>query len=108
VNYIGVKFGGIVQNIFTIAKVGAMVLLMFGAFLFPTGGSVSHLTTASASIQVSGFAMVLAIAAALQGAFWAYDGWNKITYIAGEVKNPRKNIPFGLLWGMLAVTAIYV
>src|SRR6187399_192992 len=45
VNYIGVKFGGIVQNIFTIAKVTAMFLLLLGAFLLPTGGSVSNLTT---------------------------------------------------------------
>lgn len=52
--------------------------------------------------------MIAAIAAALQGAFWAYDGWNKITYIAGEVNQPQRNLPLGLLWGMLAVTAIYI
>ena len=108
VNYIGVRFGVIVQNIFTIAKVGAMVLLMLGAFLLPTGGSVTNLTTPSTVITPSGMAMVLAIAAAMGGAFWAYDGWNKITYVAGEVKNPQRNIPFAMLWGMLAVTAIYV
>ena len=48
------------------------------------------------------------IVAALQGAFWAYDGWNKLTYIAGEVKQPQRNIPLGLLWGMLIVTAVYL
>lgn len=108
VNYLGVKFGGIVQDIFTIAKVAAMVLLMLGAFLLPTGGTVSNLTTPSATIQLGGLAMFAGIAAALQGAFWAYDGWNKITYIAGEVKNPLRNIPLGLFWGMLIVTGIYV
>jgi len=45
---------------------------------------------------------------AIQGAFWAYDGWNKLTYIAGEVKEPQRNIPRGLLFGMLIVTAIYM
>lgn len=108
VNYIGVKFGGIVQNIFTVAKVGAMFALMLGAFLLPTGGSFSHLTTPSATVHVGGFALIAAIAAALQGAFWAYDGWVKISYIAGEVKQPQRNIPLGLFWGMLAVTAIYI
>jgi len=108
VNYIGVKFGGIVQNIFTIAKVGAMALLMLGAFLLPTGGSFSNLTSSSSSIHLRGPALFIAIAAALQGAFWAYDGWNKLTYIAGEVKEPRRNIPRGLVFGMLIVTAIYV
>src|SRR5688572_6054779 len=108
VNYLGVKFGGIVQDILTIAKVAAMLLLMLGTFFLPTGGTVANLTTPSATIQLSGLALFAGIAAALQGAFWAYDGWNKITYIAGEVKQPQRTIPFGLLWGMLIVTVIYV
>ncbi len=108
INYIGVKFGGIVQNIFTIAKVAAMMLLVLGAFLLPTGGTFSNLTTPSTQIHVTGLALIAGIAAALQGAFWAYDGWNKLTYIAGEVKQPQRNIPLGLAWGMLIVTAIYL
>ena len=108
INYIGVKLGGLVQNIFTIAKVAAMVLLMAGAFLLPTGGSLANLTTDSTMIQRQGFALLAAIAAALQGAFWAYDGWNKITYVAGEVKEPQRNIPKSLFIGMLIVTAIYL
>lgn len=108
VNYVGVKFGGIVQNIFTIAKLTAMFGLMLGAFLLPTGGSVSHFTTPSATVHLSGLALIAGIAAALQGAFWAYDGWVKVSYIAGEVKEPQRIIPFGLLWGMLAVTVIYI
>ncbi len=108
INYIGVRFGGLVQNVFTIAKVAAMLLLVLGAFCLPTGGAVAHLTTPSTQIQLSGLALVAGVAAALQGAFWAYDGWNKLTYIAGEVKQPQRNIPLGLLWGMLIVTAIYL
>lgn len=108
VNYLGVKFGGIVQNIFTIAKLAAMALLVAGAFLPGTGGSMANFTTPSATVHLSGFPLFLAIVAALGGAFWAYDGWNKITYIAGEVKEPQRNIPRALLWGMLAVTGIYV
>jgi basic amino acid/polyamine antiporter, APA family len=108
VNYVGVKFGGLVQNIFTIAKVAAMVLLMLAAFLLPTGGSVANLTADSVVIQPHGFLLLAAIAAALQGAFWAYDGWNKITYVAGEVKEPQKNVPRALIVGMLIVTAIYL
>jgi len=108
INYVGVKLGGIVQNIFTVAKVAAMMLLVLGAFLLPTGGSAANLTTPGTTIHLGGLALFAGIAAALQGAFWAYDGWNKITYIAGEVKRPQHHIPFGLLWGMLAVTAIYI
>ena len=108
VNCLGVKFGGIVQNAFTIAKIAAMALLVFGAFILPTGGSGSNLVTTSTIIHPQGWLMVAAIIAALQGAFWGYDGWNKITYIAGEVKEPQRNIPKALLYGMLIVTAIYV
>jgi APA family basic amino acid/polyamine antiporter len=98
----------LVQNIFTIAKVTAIFLLVIGAFLPQTGGSAANFTTPSGTVQLSGLALFAAIAAALQGAFWAYDGWNKLTYIAGEVKQPQRNIPLALLWGMLTVTTIYV
>lgn len=108
INYLGVRFGGIVQNIFTIAKVTAMAALMLGAFLLPTGGHASNLTTNSTIIHLEGLALVFGIAKAIQGAFWAYDGWNKLTYIAGEVKEPQRNIPRGLFFGMLIVTAIYM
>jgi APA family basic amino acid/polyamine antiporter len=108
VNYLGVKFGGVLQNIFTIAKLVAMALLVAGAFLLPTGGTTANLTQASSTIHPVGFALLMAVVAALQGAFWAYDGWNKITYIAGEVKEPQKNIPKGLVIGMLAVTGVYL
>ena len=108
INYVGVRFGGHVQNIFTVAKVAAMLLLVLGSFWLPTGGAVANFTTPSAEIHLSGLALVAGIVAALQGAFWAYDGWNKLTYIAGEVKEPQRNIPLGLLRGMLIVTAIYL
>jgi basic amino acid/polyamine antiporter, APA family len=104
-----VKFGTLVQNIFSIAKISAMLLLMLGALFLPVAtASVAHFTTPSATVHPAGIALFAAIAAALQGAFWAYDGWNKLTFIAGEVRQPQRNIPLSLLWGTLAVTALYV
>ncbi|PWU11783.1 MAG: hypothetical protein C5B50_22690 [Verrucomicrobia bacterium] len=108
VNYVGVRFGGLVQNIFTIAKVAAMAALMLGAFLLPAGGAVSHLTTHSTIIHPQGLALILATVASLQGAFWAYDGWIKLTYIAGEIKEPQLNLPRALGLGLLLVTLIYM
>src|SRR5882762_4767050 len=61
VNYLGVRFGALVQNIFTIAKVTAMFLLMLGAFLLPTGGSTANLTASSAVIHPHGLALFAAI-----------------------------------------------
>jgi APA family basic amino acid/polyamine antiporter len=108
VNYIGVKFGGAVQNIFTVAKVTAMLLLALAAFLLPNVGNIANLTADSPLIRPQGLALIAAIVAAMQGAFWAYDGWNKLTYIAGEMKDPQRNLPRGLILGMLFVTAIYM
>lgn len=108
VNYLGVMFGGVVQNIFTVAKIAGMFALVAAAFAMDNGGSVAHLTTASSAIRPTGLAMIAAVAAAMQGAFWAYDGWNRITFVAGEVKDPQRNLPRSLLLGMSAAMAIYV
>jgi APA family basic amino acid/polyamine antiporter len=61
INYVGVRFGGLVQNIFTIAKVAAMLLLVLGAFLLPTGGAMANLTTPSAEIHLGGLVWLLAL-----------------------------------------------
>lgn len=108
INYLGVKFGGVVQNVFTLAKMAAMIALVLAAFLVPGAGHPANLTADSATIHPSGLALVAAMAAALQGAFWAYDGWTKITYVAGEVKEPQRHIPRALFLGMTLVTALYL
>lgn len=108
VNYVGVRFGGIVQNIFSIAKMSAMVGLAAAVLLTPGVGQFSNLTTSSPVIHPTGLAWWAAIAAALQGAFWAYDGWHKITYIGGELRSPQRDLPRSLLLGILLVTALYL
>lgn len=108
VNYVGVRFGGMVQNIFSIAKMAAMVGLAAAVLLTPGVGQFSNLTTSSAVIHPTGLAWWAAVAAALQGAFWAYDGWHKITYIGGELKSPQRDLPRSLILGILLVTALYL
>src|SRR5688500_17525831 len=108
VNYLGVRFGGVVQNVFSVAKMGAMVGLALAVLITPGVGHVVNLTTGSAVIHPTGLAWWAAIAAALQGAFWAYDGWHKITYIGGELKSPRRDLPRSLIFVILLVTALYL
>jgi APA family basic amino acid/polyamine antiporter len=84
INYAGLVFGGAVQNIFTVLKVAALMLLVGAGFLW-SGGSWANLATDSLVIKPASGSMFVAFFAALSGAFWAYDGWNNITYIAGEV-----------------------
>jgi basic amino acid/polyamine antiporter, APA family len=108
VNYLGVRFGGLVQNIFSIAKMSAMIGLAAAVLFTPGIGHTVNLTTGSAVIHPTGLAWWAAIAAALQGAFWAYDGWHKITYIGGELKSPQRNLPRSLIFGILLVTGLYL
>ncbi len=106
VNYFGIKYGGYVANIFTSAKVIAMLLLVVFAFSF-TGGSFENFIISSNHTLPSG-TLLAGIIAALSAAFWAYDGWNNVTYIASEIKNPQKNIPKALIIGTLIIIVVYI
>jgi basic amino acid/polyamine antiporter, APA family len=101
INYRSVRFGGATQRVLTVLKVSAIVLLIAG--LLSSGkGSLQHLTGVSAALQLGAFV------AALSGAFWAYDGWNNITFIAGEIERPQQNIPRSLFIGLFACVVIYM
>jgi len=108
VNYLGVRFGGVVQNIFSIAKMAAMIGLAIAVAVTPGVGHVANLTTVSSKINPRGLAWWAAVAAALQGAFWAYYGWHKITYIGDELKSPQRDLPRSLIIGILLVTGLYL
>lgn len=108
INYFGVTLGKLVLNGFTLAKLAAMLALCLLVFAVGKGTSVTHFTQDLPDRKLSGLLFFAAFAAALQGAFWAYDGWNKITYVAGEIHSPRRNIPIALLAGMGVVTAVYL
>ena len=107
VNYYGVKFGGRISAFFTSAKLAAIAALVLLCFFF-TDGSWSNLTLDSPRLFTGEINLLGGILIALSGAFWAYDGWNNITFIAGEVKNPQRNIPRALAIGTVAVVAVYI
>jgi APA family basic amino acid/polyamine antiporter len=108
VNYLGVRFGGVVQNVFSIAKMSAMLVLAVAVAATPGVGHLANLTSHSNEIRPTGLGWWAAVAAALQGAFWAYDGWHKITYIGGELKSPQRDLPRSLILGILLVTGLYL
>jgi APA family basic amino acid/polyamine antiporter len=107
VNYLGVRFGGMIQSVFTTLKIVAMVFLVLASFIFGSGNAANFVTS-SPTATSSGASLIFLIVMATAGAFWTYDGWNNITYIAGEVKDPKRTIPRGLLIGMLITIGIYV
>ena len=105
INYLSTKAGSAFQVISTFIKVAALVLLVFGIFL-SGNGSFGNFIAAEHPKQTG--ALLSGIMAALTGAFFAYDGWVNITMVAGEVKNPQKNIPKSLFVGVLTCIVIYV
>lgn len=102
INYFGVRVGGDVQVVVTFLKVGLIAaIILFG--LATSHGSASNYTTSVAAPGgMAGFF------AALVAALWAYDGWNNVSMVASEVRNPRRNLPLALIAGTLAVIVIYL
>jgi APA family basic amino acid/polyamine antiporter len=105
VNYFSVKQGGALQRVLTSLKAVAIVVLI-GGLLLSGKGSAANLTTNALSMP-QGMALVSAYMAAIAGAFWAYDGWNNITFIAGEIKNPQTVIPKSLFRGLSFCIIVY-
>ena len=99
-NYFGVKIGGNVQVAVTVLKVALIAaIVLAGLFLgeahAPAAATISPLT-------FSGFI------AALVAALWAYDGWNNVSMVSSEIKDPQRNLPRALIGGTLTVVAIYM
>lgn len=104
-NYISTKAGSAFQVISTFIKVAVIALLIIGIFV---SGNGSFNNFIAADNPKQGGALLSGIIAAMTGAFFAYDGWINITSMAGEVKNPQKNIPKSLLLGVFVCVAVYV
>jgi len=105
VNYYSVKSGGTLQRFLTSLKIIGITMLIGGIF-FSSKGSVNNIVTSSGDMP-QGWGMIGAYMAALAGAFWAYDGWNNITFVGGEIKNPQRNIPKSLIAGLFICIIIY-
>ena len=107
VSYRSTKTSGVLMNIFSAAKVAAIVLLVGG--LFVSGkGSFSNFVQSSELIKPAGFALVTAFIAASNGALQAFDGCNNMLNITGEIRDPGRNIPRSLFIGLSACIVIYL
>jgi len=104
-NYVGVRWSALILNLTTTAKYGALVLLVVVAFAIGHGdfGHFAGMTPAAGSTLDAGL-----FGLALVSVLWAYDGWADVSFVSGEVRNPRKNLPRALLLGTGAVVAIYL
>lgn len=109
VNVVGLRWGALLQNVSTWTKFTAMAGFVVLGFAIGKGhwsNFSSHGT--SLTMGLSPGALISALGVGLIAVFWAYDGWVYITWVAGEVKEPRKNVPRSMVLGVLAVAAIYL
>ena len=120
VNCRGVRWGKLIQNVFTVAKLLGMVLLLgLGAFAFFRSPSIFHLNFADAwhphntvpightSIYTA-FGMIVALCVSQTGSLFSADSWHDITFVAGEVRNPKRNLPLSLALGTSLVIVLYL
>jgi basic amino acid/polyamine antiporter, APA family len=120
VNTQGVKSGKLIQTTFTVVKLLSLFGLIIFGFMLAAKSEIwnanwqdawamkSRAADGSIIGGITGSAVLGAIAAAMVGSIFSSDAWNNVTFIAGEVKNPKRNIGLSLFFGTLIVTLIYV
>ena len=103
-NYVGVKKAGEFQLIFTLLKVAIILGIVVVCFGYRGGSGWNNFNTTFTGAKggIAGFM------AALVAALWAYDGWNDLNMVAGEIRHPERNIPIALIVGVAMVGALYV
>ena len=103
-NYVGIKWGALVQNITTLAKTGAVVVIIVLALAIGLPRTGGYFTPAipEGSFTIARFGL------ALVSVLWVYDGWADVSFVGGEVKDPEKNLPRVLIAGTLIIIALYL
>ena len=113
INVIGLRRGAVLQNVATWAKFVAMGAFVLLGVLFGKG-SWSNFTQHGGSsstgtmMGMSAGTLVSALGVGLIAVFWAYDGWVYITWVAGEVQDPRRNVPRAMVLGIIVVAVVYL
>ena len=118
-NCASVAFGGQIAKALTVVKIGLIAMVGLGAFLFVVGGNFGNFSlmntggtcedvAATVTYGAAGYSFLSGFAAAMLGALWGYDGWNNLTLVAGEVKNPKRNLPIALIGGTSLIMVLYI
>jgi APA family basic amino acid/polyamine antiporter len=109
VNYLGVKPGSVLLNVFVILKVAALVFLIGAAFVVVAGPALAAAPSAGAAAEwPPATSLAIAFGASLIPILFAYGGWQNLNYVAEEMRNPKRDMPISLLAGTAVVVAVYV
>jgi len=103
-NYVGVRWGSLIQNVTTVAKYFGLLFIVVAAIVIGIPKTGGHFTP----LMPPGSFSIAPFGLALVSVLWAYDGWADLAFISGEVKDPERNLPRALIFGTLAVIAIYI
>ncbi len=106
INHFGLKQGAAVQNLMTVLKIGAIVAIGVLGFWVPAKALVGASAPLPASFAGGG--LLAAFGVAMIAALWTYDGWYGLTFAAGEMKNPGRTLPLGLIGGTAIITGLYL
>jgi basic amino acid/polyamine antiporter, APA family len=109
VNVVGLRWGALLQNLSTWTKFAAMAAFVVLGLVIGKGSWTNfnpHHVSLSMGLHTTPF--ISAMGVALIAVFWAYDGWVYITWVAGEVKEPRRNVPLAMVLGILVVGVMYI
>lgn len=107
INYRGVKYGGFITNVFA----STVVVAIFGiiiAGLASSSGEISHIQQTVGNQDYTTFGLLGLIFAGMRSAFWAYEGWNNVGFIGGEIKDPKRTLPRALTFGVIFVIITYL
>jgi APA family basic amino acid/polyamine antiporter len=110
VNVFGLRWGAFLTNVSTWTKFSAMTVFVVLGFAIGKGhwSNFSAQASGGLTMGLSAGQLVSAFGVSLIAVFWAYDGWVYVTWVAGEVKDPRRNVPLAMVLGVLAVGTIYL
>ena len=104
-NFIGVGLGKSIQNLFTVVKIGTIAVIIILGFAIGKG---VHPKLGLNPEGMDFGSIIIGIGVALVAVIWAFDGWNNLNVIAGEIKNPKRNLPLALILGTLVITVLYL
>ncbi len=104
-NYIGVGIGKTIQNTVTILKIATMTILAILGLVVAKGGEVDFSLNPA---QLEFGQLLLGFGVALVAVSWTFDGWNNLNFVAGEIRNPKRNLPVALVLGTLVISVLYL
>lgn len=107
INYRGTKMGSSLNNVVTIAKILGIALLIVLGLFYSNSSSVNR-ANEGVAIHFSATALFSALFGAMLSAFWAYDGWANVSFVTGEIKNPKRNVPLAIVAGLTIAMLLYV